>query len=661
MYAAPYDDDEQETEGERGPRGCLALLPTPTWAEINLVPVLQAREREAGMEKVVVEKKKRARRKGRAPESPPPPPPAEGEGKDEVGVGEEEEGGDRPNKRARVDTTISTTRARSTGRTRAPAKKGTTSSTPAEVDPPDDAEDSSSSEEETTTAAPTTRRRSRLRSKWKRPKPLTDPVEIAAAALATQRLLEGCSGTVKVHPDEGRVLISRELFEGVVVKMAGLVPRFLGEDDVGEDGVGLEDEVIFVLREMLCLDQGKEDRLQQTGIFRLLVGHTPSPTTHSNDTSTAVRTFFGPLWYSSTTFTSKMTKDVPEYIGGYLSLHIVHPTHTFHLALSRADALRLTISERTDTGSSDSEFVGICEMMLRERARREAFGLAPCFDEGGGKGEEGGLMMLASSEEDGEEGWEVVGVPELWVDRALLVQAERRAVEMIGSSSSSSSSGPTEIGKGERGTAFSKDAMDFVKMFSFGTSLADDGGKFVRVPKSCLSEARLYVDSVLGARAKGAVSVSDAMMEMEGVRLESEEEDEEEGEEGEEIEVLDEPEVEVPREVDEVSPELEPEREPSPEPVQEAVQGSTSTSTSTSIPGSSMMLALPGLGQPSRLHIAPEPVKKAKPKKKAVISIPKKIEKEKGARTAVSLGELEDELEGVLVEARRRTVKALRV
>ncbi|KAE8268794.1 hypothetical protein A4X09_0g3541 [Tilletia walkeri] len=668
MYAAPYDDDKDtdELEGDR-PRGCLALLPTPTWAEINLVPVLQARQREAGMEKVVVEKKKRARRKGRAPE--PPAPPTTAEGQDEVGEGEEE-GGGRPNKRARVDTTISTTRARSTGRTRAPAKIGTTSSTPAEADPPDDTlppcspQDSSSDEE----TAPTTRRRSRLRSKWKRPKPLTDPVEIAAAALATQRLLEGCSGTVKVHPDEGRVLISRELFEGCVVKMAGLVREFLGEEaESGEDGVGLVDEVIFVLREMLCLDQGKEIHLRQTGIFRLLVGHTPSPTTHPDDTSTAVRTFFGPLWYSSTTFASKMTKDVPEYIGGYLSLQIIHPTHTFHLALSRADALRLTVSERTDSGSSasDSEFVGICEMMLRERARREAFGLAPCFDEGGGVREEGGLMMLARSEdedEDGEEGWEVVGVPELWVDRALLVQAERRAVEMIGSSSSSSSSGATEIGKGEKGTAFSKDAMDFVKMFSFGTSLANDGageGKFVRVPKSCLSEARLYVDSVLGARAKGAVSVSDAMMEMEGVRLESEEEDEEEGEGGEEIEVLDEPEVEVPREVDEVSPEPEPEPEPepSPEPVQEAVQASTSTSTS--IPGSSMMLALPGLGQPSRLPIPAEPVKKAKPKKKAVVSIPKKIEREKSA--AVSLGELEDELEGVLVEARRRTVKALRV
>ncbi|KAE8223439.1 hypothetical protein CF319_g3519 [Tilletia indica] len=659
MYAAPYDDDDKDTDEleEDRPRGCLALLPAPTWAEINLVPVLQAREREAGMEKVVVEKKKRARRKGRATESEPPAPPTTAEGQDEVGEGEEE-GGGRPNKRARVDTTISTTRARSTGRTRAPAKIGTTSSTPAEADPPDDTlppcspQDSSSDEE----TAPTTRRRSRLRSKWKRPKPLTDPVEIAAAALATQRLLEGCSGTVKVHPDEGRVLISRELFEGCVVKMSGLVRGFLGEEvESGEDGVGLADEVIFVLREMLCLDQGKEDRLQQTGIFRLLVGHTPYPTTQAVDTSTAVRTFFGPLWYSSTTFTSKMTKDVPEYIGGYLSLHIVHPTHTFHLALSRADALRLTISERTDTGSSDSEFVGICEMMLRERARREAFGFAPCFDYGGAK-EEGGLMMLASSEDEKEDGWEVVGVPELWVDRALLVQAERRAVEMIGSSSSS---GPTEIGKGERGTAFSKDAMDFVKMFSFGTSLADDGEKFVRVPKSCLSEARLYVDSVLGARAKGAVSVSDAMMEMEGVRLESEEESEEwEGEE--EIEVLDEPEVEVPREVDEVSPEPEPELEPSPEPVQEAVQGSTSTSTL--IPGSSMMLALPGLGQPSRLHVAPEPVKKAKPKKKAVVSIPKKIEKEKGLRSAaVSLGELEDELEGVLLEARRRTVKALRV
>ncbi|KAE8227647.1 hypothetical protein CF326_g7450 [Tilletia indica] len=208
-------------------------------------------------------------------------------------------------------------------------------------------------------------------------------------------------------------------------------------------------------------------------------------------------------------------------------------------------------------------------------------------------------------------------------------------------------------------------------MFSFGTNLANDdgaGGKFVRVPKSCLSEARLYVDSVLGARAKGAVSVSDAMMEMEGVRLESEEDEEEweEGEGGEEIEVLDEPDVvEVPREVDEVESELEPEREPSPEPVQEAVQGSTSTSTS--IPGSSMMLALPGLGQPSRLHVAPEPVKKAKPKKKAVSIVKKKIEREKekekgGSRSAaVSLGELEDELEGVLVEARRRTVKALRV
>ncbi|KAE8186517.1 hypothetical protein CF335_g7424 [Tilletia laevis] len=587
IHAAPIieedDDDENKEEsaaGGGGGRGCLGLLPAPTWAEVNLTPIWRARKR----------RRENQEASSTSTSTPTPPQP-----------------------RTRQ------TQTRSGG---PPAPK--------------------------------------RRSNWRPPKPLTDPDDIAAAVLSEQRRLEGLSGTIPVHPDEGRVLIAREVYERVVLKMPELLVEWVGEAEVREeDGIGLVDEVVFVLR-ALCLHERKETgtaafthtHTQQTGgVFRILARPPPSRATMSTGVGSdhqAAQHFFGSLWHSSSRFAERVS-EAPTSLGGYLVVKIGE-MRTFHLALSRADALRLAVAHRI------GGFGPIATSFLRERAREHLFRAPPSYDGDGGTEEEReGMIRLAKGEFD------VIGMPELSVDRGLLVAAEAKAVDAIGSgmrdeNPSVAAAAIVDGGK-ERGTAFSPNAVEFAKMFSFGTNLGqhqpqEEGGqgsptdaRFVRVPDSCLSEAQPYVERVLGARARGALSVSDAMMEMEGVRFESSgDEDGRDEDVEEDVEVAVEVEGEDMEEEEEEAGRLEGEAAPTP----------------ASMPG---MLALPGLGQFSTS--ASSGSDPNQPRKKRKYNSKKRKEQaghtQGPARPTVGLDELERELEGVLVEARRRTVKALRV
>ncbi|CAD6906351.1 unnamed protein product [Tilletia controversa] len=412
IHAAPIieedDDDENKEEsaaGGGGGRGCLGLLPAPTWAEVNLTPIWRARKR----------RRENQEASSTSTSTPTPPQP-----------------------RTRQ------TQTRSGG---PPAPK--------------------------------------RRSNWRPPKPLTDPDDIAAAVLSKQRRLEGLSGTIPVHPDEGRVLIAREVYERVVLKMPELLVEWVGEAEVREeDGIGLVDEVVFVLR-ALCLHERKETgtaafthtHTQQTGgVFRILARPPPSRATMSTGVGSdhqAAQHFFGPLWHSSSRFAERVS-EAPTSLGGYLVVKIGE-MRTFHLALSRADALRLAVAHRI------GGFGPIATSFLRERAREHLFRAPPSYDGDGGTEEEReGMIRLAKGEFD------VIGMPELSADRGLLVAAEAKAVDAIGSGmrdeNPSVAAAAIADGGKERGTAFSPNAVEFVKMFSFGTNLGqhqpqEEGGQ----------------------------------------------------------------------------------------------------------------------------------------------------------------------------------------
>ncbi|KAE8237283.1 hypothetical protein A4X06_0g9276 [Tilletia controversa] len=106
----------------------------------------------------------------------------------------------------------------------------------------------------------------------------------------------------------------------------------------------------------------------------------------------------------------------------------------------------------------------------------------------------------------------------------------------------------------------------------------DDASAAQSQPQASISREP-YVERVLGARARGAESVSDAMMEMEGVRFESSgDEDGRDEDVGEDVEVA----IEVEGEEFEEEQEEEVGR-----------LGGEAIPTPASMPG---MLALPGLG-----------------------------------------------------------------
>ncbi|KAL9934455.1 hypothetical protein V8E36_006911 [Tilletia maclaganii] len=629
-----------------------------------------------------------------------------------------------------------------------------------------------------------------------------------------QRELESISGQIPVDPDEGRIRVDGEVLRRTVVRLAGLVEEVMLERGDGmaaataemrREELGLVEDVGFVLWS-LCRGEGGDGdgdgeaasgspeigsddvdwSQMETGIFKIVPGAATSSALTAGsgqdgdtaevwgdrgDASRArqggVSSAFGPLWRSTSVWNRLAT--VPGCVGGYVSLRVVitsppqpsstmpAPTlqgrqpHSLHLALSRAEALRWAVKERTDISLGP-----LISDLLKERARAEVWSRAPRYALTAEEREEdeGVAALIEGRFEFGVKDASGDGEGEIWVDRGLLLEAERKACAAIGSglldragegldetateasmaqqvtriggaadTNASADPSPSATVKNAGGMAYSKEALRLLEGFSLARQLEEPrdrdigndaeaepressrGGpdfevqrcRFVRVPESCLSRVSDHVAGVLGGRGRGHTSTSDAVLALGGVQFGAEDEvvSVEDGELDEED--LYEEEVEAPvqedgrpeesegpgeggeagdkdddddeddDEMDEVlaaamAHELEADLTTAPDPSPPA-----STSAALALPGAGgigMGLALPGLGRSSAQQEQREAAKK-----KATAAAPRK----RRARTkaadgdpkfddtgvTISLGALEAELEGVLVEARRRTVRAL--
>ncbi|KAL9934469.1 hypothetical protein V8E36_006925, partial [Tilletia maclaganii] len=525
-----------------------------------------------------------------------------------------------------------------------------------------------------------------------RPKPVSRSSEPAASSTTKvhqqqeqqQRELESISGQIPVDPDEGRILVDGEVLRRTVVRLAGLVEEVMLERGGGiantaatemrrEEELGLVEDVGFVLWS-LCRGEGGDGdgdgdgeaasgspeigsddvdwSQMETGIFKIVPGAATSSALTAGsgqDGDTAdggVSSAFGPLWRSTSVWNRLAT--VPGCVGGYVSLR--RQPHSLHLALSRAEALRWAVKERTDISLGP-----LISDLLKERARAEVWSRAPRYALTAEEREEdeGVAALIEGRFEFGVKDASGDGEGEIWVDRGLLLEAERKACAAIGSGLLDRAGEGLDETATEASTAQQATRIGGAADTNASASSSATKGRFVRVPESCLSRVSDHVAGVLGGRGRGHTSTSDAVLALGGVQFGAEDEDDDDDEDDDEMdEVL----------AAAMAHELEADLTTAPDPSPPA-----STSAALALPGAGgigMGLALPGLGRSSAQQEQREAAKK-----KATAAAPRK----RRARTkaadgdpkfddtgvTISLGALEAELEGVLVEARRRTVRAL--